>query len=51
MKEPFLSALPLIHEIEAAGYEACFVGGAVRDFCLAETFMMWILQHRRRRLS
>ncbi|MBM7713613.1 tRNA nucleotidyltransferase (CCA-adding enzyme) [Bacillus thermophilus] len=34
MKEPFLSALPLIHEIEAAGYEACFVGGAVRDFLL-----------------
>lgn len=34
MKEPFLSALPLIHAIEAAGYEACFVGGSVRDFLL-----------------
>lgn len=34
MKEPFLSALPLIHEIEAAGFEACFVGGSVRDFLL-----------------
>lgn len=34
MKEPFLSALPVIHEIEAAGYEAYFVGGAVRDFLL-----------------
>ncbi|MFE8695685.1 CCA tRNA nucleotidyltransferase [Cytobacillus sp. FJAT-53684] len=34
MKEPFLSAIPLLTRIEAAGYEAYFVGGAVRDFLL-----------------
>lgn len=34
MKEPFLSAVPLLTEIEHAGYEAYFVGGAVRDLLL-----------------
>lgn len=33
MKAPFLKALPILHKLEAAGYEAYFVGGAVRDFC------------------
>lgn len=32
MKEAFLEALPLLEEIEQAGYEAYFVGGAVRDY-------------------
>ncbi|WP_081773055.1 CCA tRNA nucleotidyltransferase [Bacillus sp. EB01] len=31
VKKPFLDALPVIEEIEAAGFEAFFVGGAVRD--------------------
>lgn len=35
MKPPFLKALPILNKLEAAGYEAYFVGGAVRDFLLA----------------
>ncbi|MFL6556270.1 MAG: CCA tRNA nucleotidyltransferase, partial [Bacillus sp. (in: firmicutes)] len=34
MKEPFLSASPVLKRIEDAGYEAYFVGGSVRDFLL-----------------
>ncbi|WP_102274776.1 CCA tRNA nucleotidyltransferase [Cytobacillus massiliigabonensis] len=34
MKEPFLSAIPLITKIEDEGYEAYFVGGSVRDLLL-----------------
>ncbi len=34
MKEPFLSAMPVLDKIQAAGYEAYFVGGSVRDFIL-----------------
>ena len=36
MKEPFLSALPIIEEIENAGFEAYFVGGSVRDYLLGK---------------
>lgn len=36
MKEPFLSALPIIEDIQKAGYEAYFVGGSVRDFLLGK---------------
>ncbi|GIN92013.1 CCA-adding enzyme [Siminovitchia terrae] len=36
MKEPFLSALPIIENIQKAGYEAYFVGGSVRDFLLGK---------------
>lgn len=34
MNPIFLSALPIIRKIEEAGFEAYFVGGAVRDFLL-----------------
>ncbi|MCM0582270.1 CCA tRNA nucleotidyltransferase [Weissella diestrammenae] len=34
LPEEFKSALPIIHTLEAAGYEAYFVGGAVRDTLL-----------------
>lgn len=34
MKEPFLSAVPVLERLEIAGYEAYFVGGSVRDFLL-----------------
>lgn len=34
MNPLFLQAIPLLEEIEAAGYEAYFVGGAVRDTLL-----------------
>lgn len=36
MKEPFLSALPIIEDIQNAGFEAYFVGGSVRDFLLGK---------------
>ncbi len=31
MKQEFISALPVLRKIESAGFEAYFVGGAVRD--------------------
>ena len=34
MKEPFLSAVPVLEKLESAGFEAYFVGGSVRDFLL-----------------
>lgn len=34
MIEPFLSAIPILDKLEKAGFEAYFVGGAVRDFLL-----------------
>jgi tRNA nucleotidyltransferase (CCA-adding enzyme) len=34
MIEPFLSAVPVLKMLEDAGFEAYFVGGAVRDFLL-----------------
>jgi tRNA nucleotidyltransferase (CCA-adding enzyme) len=34
MKEPFLAAVPVLERLETAGFEAYFVGGAVRDFLL-----------------
>ena len=34
MKEPFLSAIPVLKRLEDAGYEAFFVGGSVRDYLL-----------------
>ncbi|MFZ7943057.1 MULTISPECIES: CCA tRNA nucleotidyltransferase [Bacillaceae] len=34
MKEPFLSAIPVLEKLEDAGYEAYFVGGSVRDYLL-----------------
>lgn len=34
MINPFKEALPIINKIEEAGYEAYFVGGAVRDHLL-----------------
>ncbi|WP_449620239.1 CCA tRNA nucleotidyltransferase [Robertmurraya sp. Marseille-Q9965] len=34
MKEPFVTALPILEEIEKAGFEAYFVGGSVRDLLL-----------------
>ncbi|VEF47990.1 tRNA cytidylyltransferase [Bacillus freudenreichii] len=36
MKEPFLSALPIIEDIQNAGFEAYFVGGSVRDHLLGK---------------
>lgn len=36
MKEPFLSALPIIEHIQHAGFEAYFVGGSVRDLLLGK---------------
>ena len=35
MIEPFLSAVPALEILEDAGYEAYFVGGAVRDYLLS----------------
>ncbi|MBO0958176.1 CCA tRNA nucleotidyltransferase [Neobacillus sp. MM2021_6] len=37
MKEPFLSANPVLKRLEEAGYEAYFVGGSVRDYLLNKT--------------
>lgn len=34
MLEPFVSAVPVLKKLEEAGFEAYFVGGAVRDFLL-----------------
>ncbi|WP_400241974.1 CCA tRNA nucleotidyltransferase [Niallia sp. JL1B1071] len=34
MIKPFKDAIPVIEKIEAAGFEAYFVGGAVRDYLL-----------------
>lgn len=34
MKAPFKKAIPVIEQIENAGFEAYFVGGAIRDFLL-----------------
>lgn len=34
MREPFLSAVPLLKKLEDSGYEAYFVGGSVRDYLL-----------------
>lgn len=34
MNEPFLSAVPVLQQLEDAGYEAYFVGGSVRDYLL-----------------
>ncbi|WP_042355289.1 CCA tRNA nucleotidyltransferase [Bacillus rubiinfantis] len=34
MREPFLSAIPILKKLEDAGYEAYFVGGSVRDYLL-----------------
>lgn len=34
LNQLFIEALPVIRKLEAAGYEAYFVGGAVRDFLL-----------------
>ncbi|NRD80551.1 CCA tRNA nucleotidyltransferase [Bacillus sp. BRMEA1] len=34
MKEPFLSAVPVLKHLEDAGFEAYFVGGSVRDYLL-----------------
>jgi len=36
MKEPFLKAVPILKQMEDAGYEAYFVGGAVRDYLLGK---------------
>ncbi|WP_062356415.1 CCA tRNA nucleotidyltransferase [Bacillus kwashiorkori] len=36
LTKPFLQAIPLIEEIENAGYEAYFVGGSVRDYLLGK---------------
>lgn len=37
MIEPFLSAAPIIQKLEEYGFEAYFVGGAVRDYLLNRT--------------
>lgn len=37
MREPFNTAIPIIEKIEAAGYEAYFVGGSIRDYLLQRT--------------
>lgn len=34
MIEPFISAVPVLEKLEAAGFEAYFVGGSVRDYLL-----------------
>jgi tRNA nucleotidyltransferase (CCA-adding enzyme) len=34
MREPFLSAVPLLKKLEESGFEAYFVGGSVRDYLL-----------------
>jgi tRNA nucleotidyltransferase (CCA-adding enzyme) len=36
MKEPFLSAVPLLKRLEEAGFAAYFVGGSVRDYLLGK---------------
>jgi tRNA nucleotidyltransferase (CCA-adding enzyme) len=36
MKEPFLSAVPILKKLEDSGYEAFFVGGSVRDYLLGK---------------
>lgn len=36
MNEAFLMAVPVLKDIEAAGYEAYFVGGSVRDHILGK---------------
>ncbi|WP_264738388.1 CCA tRNA nucleotidyltransferase [Cytobacillus firmus] len=36
MNEAFLKAVPVLEDIEAAGYEAYFVGGSVRDHILGK---------------
>ncbi|MBX9972805.1 CCA tRNA nucleotidyltransferase [Cytobacillus firmus] len=36
MNEAFLKAVPVLKDIEAAGYEAYFVGGSVRDHILGK---------------
>lgn len=36
MNKPFLKAVPILEKIEQAGFEAYFVGGAVRDFLLGK---------------
>ncbi|WP_462412013.1 CCA tRNA nucleotidyltransferase [Neobacillus sp. Marseille-QA0830] len=36
MKEPFLSAVPVLKILENAGFEAYFVGGSVRDYLLGK---------------
>ncbi|KON87257.1 tRNA nucleotidyltransferase [Sporosarcina globispora] len=36
MNEAFLKAVPVLEKIEAAGYEAYFVGGSVRDYILGK---------------
>ncbi|MEH7117895.1 CCA tRNA nucleotidyltransferase [Neobacillus vireti] len=34
MNEPFLSAIPIINQLEDSGFQAYFVGGSVRDYLL-----------------
>jgi tRNA nucleotidyltransferase (CCA-adding enzyme) len=34
MIEPFLTAIPIIEQLEASGFQAYFVGGSVRDYLL-----------------
>ena len=34
MNEPFLSAVPIIKQLENSGFQAYFVGGSVRDYLL-----------------
>jgi len=34
MNEPFLSAIPIINQLEDSGFKAYFVGGSVRDYLL-----------------
>jgi len=34
LKEPFVKAIPVLEKIEKAGFEAYFVGGSVRDYCM-----------------
>jgi tRNA nucleotidyltransferase (CCA-adding enzyme) len=34
MNEPFLSAIPIIKQLETSGFQAYFVGGSVRDYLL-----------------
>ena len=37
VKQPFLKAVPVLEKIEAAGFEAYFVGGSVRDYILGKS--------------
>lgn len=46
----FQAAKPIIETIEAAGYEAYFVGGCVRDTILGSPYMTSILRPARFRL-